>query len=384
MWLNDYRFFSKEERLRYLSSQRMLTGIPYFGGKSRIGKYIYNAIFNMAVTMQDNGDSTKLFVDAFTGGGKMGLSMPRGWFDTIVINDLDYGVASYYRCAKDDYRKLLATINRLIDGMTEELYFVSLLARENREIDPLVAGAMTYLTAALSFNNIINYDDAEYKPTMGDRSEKEELDKVRARAQRTIQAVHNKLNSQEYIIENLDYRELIKKYNGLPFSNMDAIESYAGNERNILWYFDPPYYKYCLAGTNAAPYANSFKEEDTIAMTKVLSGEDKSCGELIYFIKSDYNPKETVRNAELALKSNKKKSQSETNTYNEVIKNKNKMMHVFDTIEKAPFYAFSVGKFDKGAIKSDGSVSVGDEWIWTKGFPNDYDTLEKVRLAENI
>ena len=156
MWLNDYRFFSKEERLRYLSSQRMLTGIPYFGGKSRIGKYIYNAIFNMAVTMQDNGDSTKLFVDAFTGGGKMGLSMPHGWFDTIVINDLDYGVASYYRCAKDDYRKLLATINRLIDGMTEELYFVSLLARENREIDPLVAGAMTYLTAALSFNNIIS------------------------------------------------------------------------------------------------------------------------------------------------------------------------------------------------------------------------------------
>ncbi len=47
--------------------------------------------------------------------------------------------------------------------LTEELYFVSLLARENREIDPLVAGAMTYLTAALSFNNIIDYDSANYK-----------------------------------------------------------------------------------------------------------------------------------------------------------------------------------------------------------------------------
>ncbi len=60
------------------------------------------------------------------------------------------------------------------------------------------------------------------------------------------------------------------------------------------------------------------------------------------------------------------------------------MMHVFDSIEKAPYYEFSVGKFDKGAIKSVGSVSVGNEWIWTNGLPNDYDALEKVRLAENI
>ena len=66
----------------------MVTGIPYFGGKSKIGKYLYNTIFNMAVTM-NNGDKPLIFVDAFTGGGKIGLSMPDGWFKLIVINDLE-------------------------------------------------------------------------------------------------------------------------------------------------------------------------------------------------------------------------------------------------------------------------------------------------------
>ncbi len=40
MRMNDYRYFSVEERLRYLRSQKMTTGIPYFGGKSKKGKYI--------------------------------------------------------------------------------------------------------------------------------------------------------------------------------------------------------------------------------------------------------------------------------------------------------------------------------------------------------
>ena len=236
MWINDYRFFSQEERRQYLSSQNMLTGIPYFGGKSKIGKYIYNAIFNMAVTMQDNGDTPRVFVDAFTGGGKMGLSMPCGWFDTIIMNDLDYGVSSYYKCVKEHHRELLKVIDKLIDNMTEELFFISLRARENRDVKPVVAAAMTYLTAAVSFNNIINYDKASYKPKMGENSEKVELEKIRSRAHRTIQAVHRKLNEQNYIIENLDYRELIRKYNGIDK------DSALCDSRSILWYFDPPYY----------------------------------------------------------------------------------------------------------------------------------------------
>ena len=109
MRLMDYKLFSQEERLKYLSSQKMTTGIPYFGGKSKIGKYLYNTIFNMAVTMYDNGNKPLIFVDAFTGGGKMALSMPDGWFKLIVMNDLDYGVYCYYKCCQENYRLLLST-----------------------------------------------------------------------------------------------------------------------------------------------------------------------------------------------------------------------------------------------------------------------------------
>ena len=42
----------------------------------------------MAVIMKQADKKADIFIDAFTGGGKMGLSIPKGWFDTIVINDL--------------------------------------------------------------------------------------------------------------------------------------------------------------------------------------------------------------------------------------------------------------------------------------------------------
>ena len=71
---------------------------------------IYNTIFNMAINMEDEGNKPKVFVDAFCGGGKMALSVPHGWFDLIVMNDLDYGVYSYYCCAKDRHRELIATV----------------------------------------------------------------------------------------------------------------------------------------------------------------------------------------------------------------------------------------------------------------------------------
>lgn len=385
MWLNDYRLFSKEERLNYLKSQKMTTGIPYFGGKSRIGKFIYNTIFNMAVTMKKNGDEPKIFIDSFTGGGKMGLSMPNGWVSTIVMNDLDYGVYAYYISAKDHHRELLAMIDKLLDGMDERLFWVCITTREDKKLEPIVAGAMTYVAAALSFNNMLDVDSAQYKPTMGDNNEKTELDKVRKRAHTAVVKVNQKLNSQSYIIENLDYRELIKKYNGLDWEDSNGetrngISAYKNIGRNILWYFDPPYYQYCLAGTDAAPYANSFEEEDTIKMTDILSGKDSSCGELFYFIKSDYNPKVTLETAEREIASGKVLSNNQKNTYLNVINHKDIIAHIFDDIENEPFYAFSVGSFDKGAIK-DGEVSVGDEWVWCKGLPEEYSTLGKYFIS---
>ena len=270
---------------------------------------IYNTIFNMAINMEDEGNKPKVFVDAFCGGGKMALSVPHGWFDLIVMNDLDYGVYSYYCCAKDRHRELIATVDMLLDSMDERLFWVCIATREEKQMNSLMAGAMTYVAAALSFNNMLDKDSARYKPTMGENNEKTELEKVRNRAHKAIVRAHKKLNSQHYVIENLDYRELIKKYNEME-NTFDNGTGLTFGSKNILWYFDPPYYEFCLNGTEAAPYANSFEEKDTLIMTDILVGKDLSYGELHYFIKSDYNPKETLKKARAELSSGKELSEN--------------------------------------------------------------------------
>lgn len=379
MRLMDYKLFSKDERLQYLNSQIMKTGIPYFGGKSRIGKYIYNTIFNMAVTMNDNGDKPKIFIDAFTGGGKIGLSMPDGWFNTIIMNDLDYGVYCYYVCCKENYRLLLDTINYLVDNMSETMLKKCKEIRKDNSLDKYMCGAMTYLACALSFNNSVM---KEYKPTVGDNNEKQELEKVRARANRAVTNVSKQFKRRSYIIENLDYYELIKKYTGKSWTDTEGniYEPIAENSSvysNILFYFDPPYYSETLSLGEDAPYDYSFSTSDTKKMTDILVNTP----ELKYFIKSDYDPKDTIRTAEYELKNNDKLSDSLKNFYTSRLTEplKSEIMHIFDSLEDESkgFQKICVGGFDKGAIKLDGNTSIGNEYIWTKGLPTDYNSLEK-------
>ena len=435
MRLMDYKLFSQDERLQYLSSQKMTTGIPYFGGKSKIGKYLYNTIFNMAVTM-NNGDKPFIFVDAFTGGGKIGLSMPDGWFKIIVMNDLDYGIYCYYKCCQENYRLLLVTVDKLVSNMSEQLFYKCLELRENRLLDPYMCGAMTYVCAACSFNNIIDKEKASYKPAMGDNNEKQELDKVKVRAHKTITKVAKQLNRRDYIIENLSYEQLIAKYSGLDWQSVEwsllylerkrqkeaeerakniqhtpyTIDDFRKEEpeifekyhnkaisdcekinKNILWYLDPPYHPYCLNGMDDAPYANSFDYDSVVYMTNILSGSNTEYGKLYYFIKSDYNPKVTVINAKNQLEkigTNKKEdmSDSERKIYDQcmgILAHEEEMMHDFDSIEDESkgFQSFCVGGFDKGAIKKEDEKlikTVGYEYVWCKGLPAGYTDIPKV------
>ena len=379
MRLMDYKLFCGEERLKYLSSQKMTTGIPYFGGKTRIGKYLYNTIFNMAVTMHDNGDKPLIFVDAFTGGGKMALSMPDGWFKLIVMNDLDYGVYCYYKCCQENYRLLLATVDKLVDNMNETLFNQCIQIREEKQLDPYMCAAMTYLACALSYNNTIG---KAYKPTMGENNEKQELDKVKARAHKTIIKVAKQFSRRDYIIENLDYIELINKYTGKSWTDTDGIvhepiEDFSKVCNKILWYFDPPYYKETLSLGESAPYTHTFTTEETKLMTNILATNDK----LVYWIKSDYDPKETLKTAE-ELKDSDNISDSLKRFYKSRLQEplKSEMEHIFDSIEDESkgFQKICVGGFDKGAIQQDGETSIGVEYIWTNGLPTNYTDIPKV------
>lgn len=464
MRLLNYENAEIIDKKEWLNSLKMEIGLKYFGGKSIIGRYIFNNIFNLAVAMKKNGDKPDIFIDAFTGGGKIGLSVPDGWFDTIVINDLNYGVYSYYKCCQENPVALLYMIEDLGDRMSKEFFHVAAYVRnfglnvdmwgdmtqyvsKKEEMNSLVAGAMTYWVTSAAYNGMTDPDTTTYNFTKLVGEDKKEdkaferanIEKTISRAYKRIPKLHEKLNSQHYIIENLDYRDLIKKYNGKMYTEIkrdeatqyhrsvhkryrtyrkeqreklisirEAIPLYAS--KNKLWYFDPPYCQYCLYAGKDAPYADTFSIEMTQEMTKILHGDFKNTyGEIKYFIKSDYDPKESY---DRALKDDKdswyKQLIAMENGYNTIAKlmikrsiekhNANtsdktivaeirkrydyekpwypKMITgIFNSLEKYPFRKICVGSFDKGTVDITGEKTVGQEYIWCRGLPKEEEEI---------
>lgn len=391
MKLNDYRMLSSAEKDSWLRNYPITIGLRYFGGKSRIGKYLMNRIFNMAVKMDDNGKKADIFIDAFTGGGKLGLSMPEGWFDTIVINDLDYGVASYYQCCKDKPQALIELIEVLGKDMNNIFFKLCAYNHNNgktlqkaetlkkrkheqvyvskEKVEPLLAAAMTYWVTKLDFMGKTSAVAVDYRLGANNvekeaiRNEKEEIQNMIAFAREEIPKINKILHKKNIIIENLDYRELIKKYNGKDYKNADDKE-YCAEEwlakKNKLWYFDPPYHPVTLSNRKDAPYEETFDIDMVREMTSILHNENiEEYGELEYFIKSDYNPKymyhfekygETAIHDFDVLEENDSSSNTFKNNPNDVV-----------------YYVECVGEFEKGAVDAEGEKSVGREYIWCRG-----------------
>lgn len=438
MRLADYENAQVLDKKMWLDSIKMRVGLPYFGGKSRIGKYIFNNIFNMAVIMKQANKKADIFIDAFTGGGKIGLSIPKGWFDTIVINDLDYGVYSYYKCCKDRHIELIMMIDKIAEFFDKDVFHTFAWirtfgknctkyesykdgikkekVRDDEVLDELSAAAMTYWVTNSAFNNTTDPNKTNYKllkrkddkeETSSNKSkgkeakeydsqlEQELIEKIRLKAHKNIQKLHYVLNSQNYIIENLDYKELIKKYNGLEYSKITGEKEVSDlgfnkneekTKKNILWYFDPPYHPYALNAGKEATYACTFTVEASEKMVQILDGTlESTYGKLDYFIKSDYDTKDAYKKAEEYLKKGGSYlSKNLEDWYKEMIeleKDNHKVTKVFDSLEVYPYMKICVGTFDKGAMintDEDGKQekSVGTEYIWTKGFPENYNAFE--------
>jgi len=409
MRIFDYRQSSDRDRLQWMESFQITTGLRYFGGKSTIGKYLMNRICNMAVKMEQDGKGADIFIDAFTGGGKIGLSVPEGWFDTIVMNDLNYGIWSYYMCCKYETKSLIKMIEFIGQHMNKDMYnfiafnranngvvsnraeaqelsnlviesleknikldkvvrekvkkdfleditckeiseipedekesimakFSSLIDAKTKtttsrakiaytnidlivdeKVTPLVAAAMTYWVTQLEFLGITDPYEVSYAGEkednkaglVGNVSEKEKIERTINHAKRQIPKIAKKLNKYDIIIENLDYRELIKKYNGLEYvdayGNIQPADKRLALE-NKLWYFDPPYHPATLYAGNEAPYEDKFSWGLSREMVSILHNEKVEVyGELEYFIKSDYDPKDTYEQFKESLEAAKRK-----------------------------------------------------------------------------
>lgn len=396
MRLTNYEFAEDIDKKEWLNSIKMYVGLPYFGGKSIIGRYIINNIFNLAVQMKKDSRKADIFIDAFTGGGKIGLSIPQGWFDTIVINDLNYGIYSYYKYCQDPdkYIALIYMIEKIgKEFMNSNFFHLAAYVRsfglgvdmwgdktqfttQNEVVEPLVAAALTYWVTSAAYNNITAPSTLTYNLTRESNNkedkafEKINIEKIIRTAYKRIPKLHEKLNNQQYIIENLDYRELIKKYNGLQYNNiyeeLQSVESlYLA--KNKLWYFDPPYHPYCLYNSDIAPYADTFSIELANEMINILHGDkENDYGKLDYFIKSDYDPAEVngivTEKGEPTLK---------------------EVQDLYKKLEEYPFCKICVGSFNKGAIVSTGKNSIGMEYIWCRGYKEGYKDIEGESAKED-
>lgn len=438
MRLANYEFAEEIDKIDWLNSIQMKVGLPYFGGKSIIGRYIFNNIFNLSVEMKKQGNTPEIFIDAFTGGGKMGLSVPYGWYDTIVINDLDYGVYSYYKCCKENHIALIEMIERIGDVMCKDLFYMSAYLRkfgknvekwegggkvaDDEVLDPLAAGALTYWVTSAAFNNITAPDSTTYNlcrvivdedgnatdDATADvqyeerKKEQEKIKKIILKAKKNITKLHEQLNRMDYRIENLDYKELIKKYNGKEYSDLQGEKHPADKElgrKNKLWYFDPPYHPWCLYAGEDAPYAETFTEEMANGMVDILAGErEEEYGSIDYFIKSDYDPKYILDVARRDVEDSEIK-QERRNWYKKLLQMEagdntsntdvdehpwtpNMVSNIFSKLETFPYCKICVGGFDKGAVQGDGKKDVGQEYIWCRGFPKGYEEIEGVQAKE--
>lgn len=452
MILEDYENSTPDERLKWLDSMKMTVGLNYFGGKSQIGKYINNHICNMAVKMKNDNRRADIFIDAFTGGGKIALSVPYGWYDTIVMNDLNYGVYSFYKYCKDDYVALIKMIDKLADVMCEDTFHLFAYLRnfgeysddyknlgigneekppEEYVVNDLAAAAMTYWVTASSYNGISDPIQANYsldiKKDINDKivnelrnnSEKKKLikdkqteikaiEKVKKRAHKRIPELHRLMHRKNIKIENLDYRELIKKYNGLPYKTLDGVERTPEKKyqnKNKLWYFDPPYHPYTLADGEDAPYNDTFTVAMSEEMIDIIAGKkEEEYGALEYFIKSDYDTQQALEKAKeyrLWYKKEYKKWEEKGKPEGEGPK-KNKLFikiinleygedawdgdedlntkkgtgivsDVFKALEVEPFTKICLGGFDKGTteeVDGERKKTEGYEYIWCRGLPS--------------
>ena len=392
MRLYDYKFSPVSDRRKWMETVKISSGLGYFGGKPFIGKYLMNRLFNMAARMEDDGNKADIFIDAFTGGGKIGLSVPEGWFDTIVINDLDYGVVSYFEACRDKPDRLVKLIEEIGSCMCEYMFNVFVNNRCNSSalairgikkdynnedwisdeiVEPLLAGAMTYWVVQSEFNGCTAPGKANYSLKIGDKDEKEEIRNIIELAKKRIPKVHDIIKKRNVIIESLDYRELIKKYNGKPYKDSketEQPEDKAMSKKNKLWYFDPPYHPATLFGGENAPYMVGFPIELVHEMTGILHNDRMNeFGEIKYFIKSDYNPKYRYEEEYVAVKKDIALLQELQNAYHDfdVLEENDKNSTQYED-KDIEYYVECIGDFGKGANDNEGKAQ-GREYIWCRG-----------------
>lgn len=182
----------------------------YYGGKFHLVPDIIKEI-GYAYTKYD----IKCVVDVFGGSGTVILSLPQEWNVNRVYNDLDLRLYKTLKVLQNETER-----NKVLDFLkwsleSRKVFEDFKVSDWNSLTDVEVAQRYLYL-----LSNSFNGDTTSYSF---------KVNKIRSVISQVLNNItHNFKYLQKYLnVENLDFRELIKKYKG----------------KNTFFYLDPPYLK---------------------------------------------------------------------------------------------------------------------------------------------
>jgi DNA adenine methylase len=201
---------------------------PYYGGK-------FNQLHDILAIMEEHKDSFDVVVDVFGGSAKVLLNIPDEWRTLKVYNDLDRDPYVTFKVLQNR-RKSLELSRRLRAAFKHYDAFM-LMRHHNFRSDVDTAFKVFYLQT-YSFTG----DDT----TFGRRF----------KGHKGVPRFHieNFLYVKDWTVENMDFRQLMKKY----------------NKPSVFFYLDPPYI------SSGKKYKHNFRLQDLIDLKKMMDGHQGS------------------------------------------------------------------------------------------------------------
>ena len=189
----------------------MKSTFPYYGGR-------YNQLKIIIDILDKQKDRFDVVVDVFGGSGKVLLNIPEGWRKIRVYNDINLDLYKTFKVLQDDRKSM----------QLEKIFREMKLSHPRNDVDiafkTIYLHTFSFAGAGQSFKRF--YKKANVPPVN----------------------TSDFLFVKKWIVENMDFRELMRRY----------------NRQRVLLYLDPPY----LRGGDL--YRYKFRMGDFVDLKKLI------------------------------------------------------------------------------------------------------------------
>ena len=207
----------------------MITPVAWYGGKQNLSKYIIKIM-----------PEHRTYVEVFGGGAAVLFAKPPSPVE--IYNDIDSGLVNFFRVLRDPEKyKKLQELLELTPYSREEFYY----CRDTwKDVDDEIERARRwYYVAASSFSGVWG---VSWKHSAQTNMAKRYYNKISA-----FDKFHQRIKNVQ--IENLDFRDLIPKY----------------DTKDTLFYLDPPYMQTTRRRPNEG-YVHEMSINDHKDLVKIL------------------------------------------------------------------------------------------------------------------